>query len=212
MIELGQFLDDLLSRLPEKHPQRAAIQKHVELLERQREYSVVVAAEGSESTFTIDGATHRGIPIVGADKDTDSAAQVGVGLILPDEGTVRIWGLWGPRRVIQSWRAMKFLEKVDRISDGTLEDVWYAAGREISPLDEKRVARLASEMGEDRFNEVRESVLAQTPDKVELDAILTAFSKKGIGVSKGEVKEELEAGRINPTPIVEAFLVEEPAA
>lgn len=170
--------------------------------------TLVIAARGSQSEKIVDGQPRQVVPFVGADREGEFA-QMGVGLTFPDENTGTIWGLVVPHTLIQSWRGMKILEYVDRVDSGTLCACWTVARREVHESDERHLDELAEQLGgADALQAVRDEVLESVPDADELELMITTLRERGVGVDSWELKQEVEAGRIAMSDLIEVLVRE----
>lgn len=173
--------------------------------------SFVIAAKGAESQKMVDGQSKKTIPFVGADREGEFA-QMGVGLIFPEENKATIWGLLMPHALIQSWHAMKILEHIEVIEHGALCASWYAGGRDVHSSDEKRVQSLAKEFGSPiKFQAFRDEVLASVPGVDELDSMIIGLREKGVDIDVWELEREVKAGRILTSPAIEVLIKEDEA-
>lgn len=171
--------------------------------------SFVIAIQGVQSEKIVDGQAKQVIPFVGADREGEFA-QMGVGVLLPEEGKASIWGCVVPHLLIQSWRGMRILEKIGRIDRGTLCACWTVARRELHNDDDRYLDELADQAGEiDKFQALREETLASVPNADELQAMITILREKGVGVDSWELKAEVEAGRITMMPLIETLVRED---
>ncbi len=163
----------------------------------------VLVAQGNPCTKVIDGQEHEVVPFAGANKEGEFAS-FGVGYQLLSEGSGSIWGLVMPHMLIQSWRAMKLLERVPHINSGTLCACWYAASENPHSSDQRHIDELAAEFGGPAaFEALRAEILAAVPLSDELDAMLTIVRDRGVEVSVHELNTMVEAGKIPPHPIID---------
>lgn len=177
--------------------------------EAQPRRGLVVAAYGAESPKAVDGKIQRAIPFVGADHPGEFSS-FGIGVILPDSGNKgQIWGLAMPHMLIQSWRAMKLLEHVEVIENGTLCDTWYAGSREPHSSDQHRIDELATKVGEDKFRVLRADILDQVPSPEELQDMLTYLKDNNVEVESWELRREVEAGRLATSPLIDELVEED---
>lgn len=171
--------------------------------------SLVIAIRGSESEKVVEGRRRKVIPFVGADREGESA-NVGIGLIFPDEERGTIWGWIMPHALIQSWRGMKLLEQIERIGGGTLCDCWYGAGHCVHDSDKCHLDELAKQLGgADKLQVLLDEVLISTPSPDELNAMITNLREKGVDVDCRELREEVRAGRIAMSPLIEMLIHED---
>lgn len=166
-----------------------------------------MAIRGSESEKVVDMRRKKVIPFVGADREGEFA-QMGVGLIFPDEQKQKgtIWGLLVPHALIQSWRGMKILERIERIDHGTLCACWTVARREVHDSDKRHLDELAEQLGSaDKLQVLRDEVLASVPSTDELNTMIVNLREKGVDVDSWELEEEVKAGRITTSPLIETL-------
>jgi hypothetical protein len=164
----------------------------------------VIAIQGKESEKLVDGECKRVIPFVGADEGGE-IASLGVGFLLLEERKCFLWGLLAPHFLIQSWRAMKILEKVKTISDGTLCACWYAAGKEIHKHEREYIKELIYQFGK-KFEVIRQEILSSVPSAEEIDTMIKNLLTSKVDIDLGEIKEEINAGKIQPTPLIKELL------
>lgn len=169
--------------------------------------SVVIATRGVPSVKIVDGQRRHVVPFVGADREGEFA-QVGIGLIYPDGGGT-IWGCVMPHSLIQSWRGMKILERIERIDHGTLCGCWTIARRDVHTSDKRHLDELAEQVGgADKLQALRDEVLASVPSADELNAMITSLREKSVDVNSWELEEEVKAGRIAMSPLIEMLVRE----
>lgn len=74
-----------------------------------------------------------------------------------------MWGVGGPMKLIQSWRAMKILEEVDTIKHETLSSCFEIADRKLNPYPGSMAAhayeRIAQGFGQPRVESIRSEAL-----------------------------------------------------
>lgn len=169
---------------------------------------LVIATRGIQSEKTLGGHRKQVVPFVGADREGEFA-QMGIGLIFPDEGKGNIWGLVTPHALIQSWRGMKILEKVETINHGTLCACWTVARRDVHDSDKRCLDELAEQFGGmEKLQAVREDVLTSVPSADELNTMITNLREKGVEVDGWELEEEVKAGRIATSSLIETITSE----
>ncbi|MCA9362179.1 hypothetical protein KC906_02290 [Candidatus Kaiserbacteria bacterium] len=171
--------------------------------------SLVVAILGEPSEKIVNGELKSVVPFVGADRE-GKFAQMGIGLLFPDEGKGMIWGLVMPHALIKSWRGMKLLEQVDRIEHGTLCGCWTIATSDVSDSDKRHLDELADQFGGmDGLEEARAKVLASVPSAEEIDSMISNLREKEVGVDSWDLTAEIEAGRIETSPAIELIIKKE---
>ncbi len=167
--------------------------------------SLVIATRGAQSEKVVDGRRKQVVPFVGADREGEFA-QMGVGLIFPDEQKGTTWGLVMPHALIQSWRGMKILERIEHIGHGTLCACWTVARRDVHNSDKSHLDELAEQVGgADKLQALRDEVLASVPSAEELNAMITNLREKGVDVDSWELEEEVKAGRIATSSLIETL-------
>jgi|GEM_PF-2917416 len=173
--------------------------------------SLVIAIRGEPSEKIVDGKLKSVVPFVGADREGEFA-QMGIGLLFPEEEKGTIWGLVMPHALIKSWRGMKLLEQVERVEHGTLCGCWTIATSDISDSDKHHLEELADQFGGmEGLEEARAKVLASVPGTEEIDTMINALREKDIGVDSWDLTAEVEACRIETSPAIEQLVVEEGA-
>jgi hypothetical protein len=125
----------------------------------------------------------------------DTTEEFGVGVVMVNdkgEQKVWVWGLMWPRKLIQSWRAMKMLEEAPRIVNGTLCLAWTLSLEDVyGSSDEKYLDELGIAFGgHEKFREVRAKVLAMFPTDEELKAMLAVVQEHELEVRFEEIEEE----------------------
>lgn len=167
--------------------------------------SLVIATRGAQSEKVMDGRCKQVVPFVGADREGEFA-QMGVGLIFPDEQKGTVWGLAFPHALIQSWRGMKILERVEHIGHSTLCACWTVARRDVHNSDKRYLDELAEQVGgADKLQSLRDEILASMPSADELNAMITNLREGGVDVDSWELQEEVKAGRIATSPLIETL-------
>lgn len=167
--------------------------------------SLVIAIRGLEGEKVVDMQRRKVVPFVGADREGEFA-QMGVGLIFPDEQKGTIWGLVMPHALIQSWRGMKILERIEHIDHGTLCACWTVARRDVHDSDKRHLDELAKQVGgADKLQALRDEVLASVPSADELNTMITNLRKKDVDVNSSELEEEVKVRRIAMSPLIETL-------
>ena len=166
----------------------------------QKTMSLVIAMRGSRSEKFVDTKHRKVIPFVGANHEGEFA-KLGVGLIFPGERESTIWGSEGPCLLIQSWRGMRILERIEHTDYGTLRACWTVAGRKIPDSDECYRDELARQLGADELRALRREVLASLPSADELNVMVMNLREKDVDVDSREIEEEIKAGRIATSPL-----------
>ncbi|MFZ3044096.1 MAG: hypothetical protein WA058_03270 [Minisyncoccia bacterium] len=170
--------------------------------------SYVIAARGQQTVKIVGKETKKVIPFVGADNEGEFA-QMGVGLIFPDEARAIIWSLASPHNVIQSWRGMKILEKLGRVGHGTLCACWTVARHDLHESDRRYFDMLVEQVGSiEELSAIRDAALGSVPSPDELNDMIVNFREKGVYVGSREFEEEIKAGRIAMTPLIEVLIRE----
>lgn len=163
----------------------------------------VQVAQGNPCTKVIHGQEHEVIPFAGANSE-DEFASFGVGFHYANESGGSVWGLTMPHMLIQSWRAMKLLEHIPQINNGTLCACWYAAGEIRHQSDQRYIAELTAQFEDPiKFHAIRAEILAAVPLSDELDAMLTIVRDRGVDVSVDELKKMVEQGKIPSHSIID---------
>jgi len=168
----------------------------------------VIVASGSPSTKAVDGQECEVIPFAGADKEGEFSS-FGVGFLCVDlDGPGgSLWGLVMPHKLIQSWRAMKLLEHIQKIEHGTLCACWYAANERVHESDQRHIDRLMMQFDSPgRFEALRADILALVPTNDELEAMLTIVRDSNIDVSVYELTQLVKQGKLSPHPIIEELV------
>lgn len=169
---------------------------------------LVIAVKGSESEKVVDMRRRKVVPFVGADRE-GKFSQMGIGLIFPEEQQGTIWGLVMPHMLIQSWRGMKLLEQIEEIGHGTLCACYYAGSHKMHDSELRYLDELAVKVGgADKLQTLRDEVLASVPNTDELNAMITALREKGVDVGSWELEEEVRAGRLEMSPLIEELVRE----
>ncbi len=170
---------------------------------------MIIAIRGIESEKVVNGRCRRSIPFVGADRKGEFA-QMGIGLIFPDEKEVTIWGLASPHALIRSWRGMKILEQIEIISDGTLCACWYAGSQKIHESEKRYLDNLAERLGgTEKLQMLRGEILSSVPSFDELTSMIGNFYVRGVDVDSWELQEEVKAGRISTSSLIETLVRED---
>ena len=149
----------------------------------------------------------QAIPYVGADSGGEYS-QMGVGLELFEDGLPKgywFWGLVIPHNLIQSWRAMKILERIDSVDKGTLCACWSVARGNLRESDLGYLDKLAVVHGYG-FAAIRNEILNFVPSGDQLAAMIAVFRENGVRIDATEFEEEMRTGRMVIDPLIEAVL------
>lgn len=147
--------------------------------------TVIVAYLGQPSLKTVDGVEQMVMPCVGA-----MGGHMGVGLVFSD-GTVSIWGLGSPRFLIQSWRAMKLLERIKVVEKNTLHLCWEAMRYKI--YERSQFEALAEQVGGwKRFLKFRSILGRLYPTALQLEQMYEAFQTEEYPIDLDELHWEAE--------------------
>lgn len=167
--------------------------------------NMIIATRGTPSEKVIGGQRKLVVPFVGADREGE-LSQMGIGLTFLGEEKGTIWGLVMPHALIQSWRGMKILEKVETINNGTLCACWTIARRNIHDSDKYQLNKLSEAFGGDeKLQAILDEVFASVPSDEEINTMITILREKGVEVDSWELIEEVNAGRIAMSPLIEAL-------
>lgn len=165
--------------------------------------NLVIAIRGAQCEKIVNGQRKQVVPFVGADREGEFA-QMGIGLIFPDEENGTIWGLLSPHVLIQSWRGMRILEKIETINHGTICACWTVARKNIHESDKRHLEELALQLGDDdKLQAFLDEVLVSVPSTDEINTMITNFRERGVDVDSWELDEEVKAGRISTSPLIE---------
>lgn len=156
---------------------------------------VVIAMRGTESEKIVNGTLKKVVPFVGADREGEFA-QLGVGIIIPEEQRTITWGLFIPHSLVRSWRGMKILEQVESIDRETLCACWSSA---------RNKSKTSNDTSQDFLNQV----LVAVPNTDELNTMIINLRDKGVSVDSWELEEEIRAGRIVMNPLIETLIRED---
>lgn len=161
---------------------------------------------GQKTSKVFRGKQHEIDSFVAAFK-VDGVSYLGLGFTIVDTEEFCRWGR-GPmlHNIIQSWRAMKMLEQVSVIDEITLSACWYASHLNVMVQDQHYLDRLVSDVGEERFQEIRSNVLKQAPSYEELDTMLRILEEVSISVNARELQREITAGRISSNPVIDKLI------
>lgn len=169
--------------------------------------AVVIAAIGAKSKKLFNGEYEEVTPFMGADRE-GKYASLGIGFFSSTH--TYTWGLVGPHNLIQSWRAMKILEKVPDIQQGTLCHCWYAAKEKIYGSDIRWVEELATQFSSnDEFEKVRNEALNALPSPEAFDAMLIALREKNVSIDSYELTQLIKEGKLSPNPLIDQIVKEE---
>jgi hypothetical protein len=182
------------------HPGKKEVDRSVIHRERSETtlLSQVVKPAGGEQTDIVSTSV---IPYVGAviavDNGYNVSTEFGVGIRLIDEAKTVFFGLPDVGLPIQAWRAVRLLEAAERIHPETLEAVWYAAGRDTDPAKGSLVKAFAEDIGQERFERLREQVFNKAPSNEEMRRMFTQFNLAGVRVDPAEWEKEIANGRMH---------------
>src|SRR3989344_8938158 len=162
---------------------------------------LVVAIKGIESEKMVNGYRKKIVPCVG-----ENEGSMGVGFLISGEGTGYLKGPIFPRLLLKSWRAMKLLENIWMIENGTLYHCWEAGSKHA---DERSLNDLARQfISREKFDETRNEILLSAPSAEELDSMIIAFKGVNITDCGWELEEEAKEGRIKLPPAVQSVIEE----
>lgn len=168
----------------------------------------VVAIQGEMSEKVVDGQMRKVIPFVGADSEGEFS-QMGVGLLFPENGSGTLWGLVMPHCLIQSWRGMKILERIDEISHSTLAGCWYAGKENISDSDKRYLDELAVQFSSrEEFDSIRAEILGTAPSSEEVESMIRNLREKGVDIASWELEKEIENGYIDSSVTIDNLVAE----
>lgn len=162
---------------------------------------LVVAIKGIESEKMVNGYRKKIVPFVG-----ENEGSMGVGFLISGEGTGYLKGPIFPRLLLKSWRAMKLLENIWMIENGTLYHCWEAGSKDAGEESLNKLARQF--ISREKFDETRNEILLSAPSAEELDSMIIAFKGVNITDCGWELEEEAKEGRIKLTPAVQSVIEE----
>ncbi|MBR9705266.1 hypothetical protein GOV12_07675 [Candidatus Pacearchaeota archaeon] len=128
---------------------------------------MVIIFKGQESVKKVNGEDKKVIPFAGTDRDGEFA-QMGVGLIYPEEKNGFIWGLAIPHDIVASYRGMKIAEEVLEFGLGTLCACWYAGERSVHSSQEKYIHDIEGMIGADKRQKIIQAPLPCFDDAIKL--------------------------------------------
>lgn len=173
-----------------------------------RRSKIISLAQGEASLKQISsaGGERLVIPHLVIDKKDGGDGRLGVALHLPQEGYLyrQMIFNYGPFP-IATWRGMKVAERVGRVDVTTLDAcLGLAQGKQhyeaLKAIERDNLAVRVG--GPDQMQALRQEVLDQSPTTQELQKILEGMVKYKSRIITGELKRELEEGRIEPTPLI----------
>jgi len=104
---------------------------------------------------------------------------------------------------------MKLLEKLGEVRSGTLCACWTVARRNLHETDEHYLDELAIQLGGiEKLQAVLDEIFASAPSSQELEMMITNFREKGVEVDSWEFDEEIKAGLIETSPLIETLVRE----
>jgi len=159
--------------------------------------STILIIDGfMESAKIVDGRKQKVIPFVGVKIEKGFDPVLGFGLMSPDTGEVKFWGsdLFGC--LLQSWRAMMFLGKLERIDDRIFSACWCAAAQKKVSFSEQRFRALEEQLGgRSSFQRLRGEILSFVPPAKELEEIIKTLLSEDVRANGLEIWREVKAKR-----------------
>lgn len=163
---------------------------HIEPL-RIRYDQVIPAALGNTQLREVNVFKTLAIPFMGADHaGVDS--RLGVGVLLPDEKEAYFFGYSINRWLIQPWRAMKLLDKMDKMDDRMLRICSIATDYEKT-LDSELMLHLSMSVGTPDFIDSVMEVMTLYPKESELLSIIQILQFNHIHIDRERLRKELSA-------------------
>ncbi|MFT7644661.1 MAG: hypothetical protein ACI9BF_000312 [Candidatus Paceibacteria bacterium] len=161
--------------------------------------SHVIAISGEPSYKEVNGEHKLVVPFVGADRGGESA-QMGIGLLFPDEGNTTIMYLAISNELTRLWRGMKLLEQVTRIKTSTLCDCWTIATSGVSDSDKLHLEETAYQFGGmETFEKAHTKVLTSVPIAEDVKTMVNALREMDVGVATGILPLKLKLAVIKCT-------------
>jgi len=90
---------------------------------------------------------------MGIDRETEFA-QMGIGLLYPEQNSAEFWGLFLPRLIGTSYRGMKILELLQEVHFGDICACWYAGKRKPHKTEMRYVKKIVRRIGRRRRREI----------------------------------------------------------
>lgn len=164
-----------------------------------------LVAIGQESHKQIYGKDPQiAVPCVLVERPSNDVG-IGIGLYVPESRVLyRQMADWSA--VIQVWRGMKVLERIDQVDPTTMRASLSLAKDRQRGEDEVYIDQdnLVSKVGGlDQLQALRQEVCHQAPSTNELQRMLKAMIARKIPIITGELKREIEAGTIERTPLID---------
>lgn len=150
---------------------------------------VIPASLGNTQLKEVSGYKTLTIPFMGADQ-AGGSAKLGVGMLLPREEEAFFFGYSINRWLIQSWRAMKLLDKMDNIDDTTLRICSMATDYEKT-LDSKLVLHLSMGVGTPDFIDYVMEIMTMYPKENELLTIIQILQSNNVQIDMERLRKEL---------------------
>ncbi len=157
---------------------------------------IILSGPVTQKVVELRGNVERGLynvrPHIGCNGD-----ECGIGIFVGDtKERGETYGVTANFPLYQAWRALKLLEEVPFIKDGTLANCWHAATENVLQSDWRHLDEFGthfSTYGESRI--VRARALALVPSRVEMCTMLDAVHEHDINIWHFELEVEHRKSR-----------------
>ena len=129
-------------------------------------------------TFTPYVSTDRGYEVSTLSDGSRTADELGISIDITNAtGEMSDFKYTDTSRsLLQSWRAMRLLERASVITKGVLRSAWYSVKAEDFPARENYLIDMAKHFVDRKtFDVIRSDVMNAVPDDVELSLMLTTL-------------------------------------
>jgi hypothetical protein len=170
--------------------------------------AVVLIANGETSQKTI-GRSRVGVTPHVIGEPSSAACQfgsLGVGYYRADNSRGKYWGMSLPHNLINSWRAMKLLERTTSIDEDRPLALCYQAvtADRLKDGDADELSTYFESY--QKFVNARQAAAVAIPSPEDLDAMLRVAMNADIQISMNPILEYVEIGVLPRLPIFDAII------
>lgn len=163
----------------------------------------VIALRGDTSEKLINGKREVVTPFVGTEGE-GICSKLGIGLLFQGNNSI-FWGQIVPHALIQSWRGMKMLERVDLVTgEETLRSCWTVARNNIYGTTNHYMKTLSHSFSDfSLLEKSHHEILDSFPTAGELETMIILLQERNIPIDTQEIEDVVRIGRVATTPLIE---------
>ncbi|MCL5429996.1 MAG: hypothetical protein M1504_00795, partial [Candidatus Marsarchaeota archaeon] len=169
--------------------------RNAEKGERRAEEGRIII-KGATSVKQVDGQYEKVTPVIVVKGNLVPTLELG---LMDEHGKISIPEHYLFTRLIQLYRAMKILELIPEINQGTITNAIFASYNHGFPSYGSGASEINSQIGDKR-----DKIMCMIP--FSLDNILSDLISHGVNIDKSEISEEVSAGNISATPAIRSVL------